>query len=97
MLFFFSKKSLKFFLNILAIFPVHRLHDTNNDTHLDGIEIMQAMAHMLPVPELQLQEKLGKSKEQIEQIMDERRKGMMKYYEGTVLMCPFVVHYQCAK
>jgi len=59
-----------------------RLHDTNNDTLLDGIEILQAMAHMLPVPELQLNEKLGKSKDQIEQIMDERRKGMMKYYEG---------------
>lgn len=58
------------------------MHDTNNDTHLDGIEIMQAMAHMLPVPELQLHEKLGKSKEQIEQIMEDRKKGMMKYYEG---------------
>ena len=54
----------------------------NNDTHLDGLEILAAMSHMMPVPELQLHEKLGKSKEQIEEIMAERQAGMMKYYEG---------------
>ncbi|XP_052273160.1 multiple coagulation factor deficiency protein 2 homolog [Dreissena polymorpha] len=65
-------------------FHYFRLHDTNNDTHLDGIEILQAMAHMIPVPELTLQEKLGKSNEAIEAMMDERRKGMMKYYEDII-------------
>ncbi|WAR19052.1 MCFD2-like protein [Mya arenaria] len=65
-------------------FHYFRLHDTNNDTHLDGIEIMQAMAHMLPVPDLTLQEKLGKSKEQIDAIMLERQEGMMKYYEDII-------------
>ena len=54
----------------------------NNDTHLDGLEILQAMSHMMPVPELELHEKLGKSKDQIEEMMVERQKGMMKYYEG---------------
>ena len=43
---------------------------------------MQAMAHMLPVPDLNLQDKLGKSKEQIDAIMKERQDGMMQYYEG---------------
>jgi len=47
------------------------------------VEIMQAMAHMLPVPELSLQEKLGKSKEQIAAMMDDRIKGMLHYYEGS--------------
>ncbi|KAL4238387.1 hypothetical protein ACF0H5_003096 [Mactra antiquata] len=65
-------------------FHYFRLHDTNNDTHLDGIEIWQAMAHMLPVPELQLHEKLGKSKEQIELMMEERTLGMQKYYEDMI-------------
>ena len=63
-----------------------RLHDTNNDTHLDGIEIYQAMAHMLPVPELEFSEKLGKSKEQQDEMMQERYKGMQKYYEGIKLV-----------
>lgn len=67
------------------VFCTDRLHDTNNDTHLDGIEIMQAMAHMLPVPELELSEKLGKSKEQQEEMMKERYDGMQKYYEGMFL------------
>ncbi|XP_045164269.1 putative mediator of RNA polymerase II transcription subunit 26 [Mercenaria mercenaria] len=65
-------------------FHYFRLHDTNNDTHLDGIEIMQAMAHMLPVPELELSEKLGKSKEQQEEMMKERYQGMQKYYEDMI-------------
>lgn len=65
-------------------FHYFRLHDTNNDTHLDGIEIMQAMAHMIPVPELELSEKLGKSKEQQAQMMEERYAGMQKYYEDLI-------------
>lgn len=65
-------------------FHYFRLHDTNNDTHLDGIEIMQAMAHMLPVPELTFAEKLGKSKEQQAEMMAERFKGMQKYYEDLI-------------
>ena len=38
----------------------------------------------MPPPELQLHEKLGKSKEQIDAIMAERQAGMMKYYEGNL-------------
>ena len=38
----------------------------------------------MPPPELQLHEKLGKSKEQIDAIMAERQAGMMKYYEGIL-------------
>lgn len=45
----------------------------------------------MPVPELQLHEKLGKSKEQIEEIMTERQKGMMKYYEGKEVVLHIMV------
>lgn len=65
-------------------FHYFRLHDTNNDTHLDGVEIMQGLAHMMPVPELEADEKIGKTNEQQAAMMAERYEGMRKYYEDLI-------------
>ncbi|KAK3597168.1 hypothetical protein CHS0354_038093 [Potamilus streckersoni] len=61
-------------------FHYFRIHDVNNDTQLDGIEILQAMSHMIPPPELTFTEKVGKSDEQIEAMKKDRQEGMLKYY-----------------
>ena len=48
-----------------------RLHDTNNDTRLDGLEILKALTHMMP-PEIMPHELQGKTPPQIEQLKKER-------------------------
>ncbi|KAL5008813.1 hypothetical protein ScPMuIL_014394 [Solemya velum] len=65
-------------------FHYFRLHDANNDTQLDGLEILAALSHMVPIPEIQAHEKVGKTEEQIEMIRKERNEGMLKYYTDIV-------------
>lgn len=59
-----------------------RLHDTNNDTKLDGLEIMAALNHMGQMFKLQPQERAGKTPEQIAALEEERQKGALKYFTG---------------
>ncbi|XP_067681452.1 putative uncharacterized protein DDB_G0294196 [Haliotis asinina] len=61
-------------------FHYFRLHDTNNDTMLDGLEILQALSHMLPPNNLQPHEVQGKTEEQIETMKQDRHKLMFKNY-----------------
>jgi tellurite resistance protein len=49
-----------------------RLHDTNNDTKLDGLEIMAALSHIEHMFEIQPQEKQGKTEQEIEKLKEER-------------------------
>ena len=59
-----------------------RLHDTNNDTKLDGLEVMAALNHMGHMFKLQAHEKMGKTPEQIAALEEERQKGALKYFTG---------------
>ncbi|XP_071080369.1 uncharacterized protein [Haliotis cracherodii] len=61
-------------------FHYFRLHDTNNDTMLDGLEILQALSHMLPPNNLQPHEVQGKTEEQVETMRQDRHKLMFKNY-----------------
>ncbi|XP_050404274.1 putative uncharacterized protein DDB_G0271606 [Patella vulgata] len=61
-------------------FNYFRLHDTNQDSHLDGLEILAALSHMLPPPELTPQEASGKKKEEIDAIMQARQEAMFNNY-----------------
>ncbi|XP_061194681.1 multiple coagulation factor deficiency protein 2 homolog [Saccostrea echinata] len=65
-------------------FHYFRLHDTNNDTKLDGLEIMAALHHMGDMFKLQPQEKIGKTPEQIAALEEERQKGALKYFTDII-------------
>lgn len=66
-------------------FHYFRLHDSNNDTKLDGLEIMAALSHMNVMFEVKPHEKIGKTEEQIAAMEKERQGGALKYYTG--LLC----------
>ncbi|XP_076463465.1 lymphotoxin beta receptor inhibitor-like [Babylonia areolata] len=53
-------------------FHYFRLHDTNNDTRLDGLEILKALSHMMPPVDVMPQEAQGKTPVEIEQIRKHR-------------------------
>lgn len=65
-------------------FHYFRLHDTNNDTKLDGLEIMAALNHMGQMFKLQPQERAGKTPEQIAALEEERQKGALKYFTDII-------------
>ncbi len=76
----------KIFNVILRCF-VFRLHDFDNNTKLDGLEIYKALTHLLPFePESEDKYKVsadhnqGKSKEEIESM---RKDDELQYYSGT--------------
>ena len=63
---------------------VFRLHDIDNNTRLDGLEIYNALAHYIPYEEVNDKEKIvvnkiGKSPAQIAQ---EERDAQEKYYSS---------------
>lgn len=70
----------------LFVFSFYRLHDTDNNTKLDGLEILQALAHMMPaddvVPPLKPEDTAGKTTEEIKKMEDERRDKVLDYYTG---------------
>lgn len=65
-------------------FHYFRLHDTNNDTKLDGLEIMAALNHMGQMFKLQPHERTGKTPEQITALEEERQKGALKYFTDII-------------
>ena len=66
------------------------MHDLNNDTLLDGLEILSALTHMLPFEELYAKtgsdveekedEKQFKTAEELKAATDKRRDEAMEYY-----------------
>ncbi|XP_064603133.1 multiple coagulation factor deficiency protein 2 homolog [Liolophura sinensis] len=69
-------------------FHYFKLHDTDNNTKLDGLEILQALAHMMPaddvVPPLKPEDTAGKTTEEIKKMEDERRDKVLDYYTGFI-------------
>ncbi|XP_021366738.1 multiple coagulation factor deficiency protein 2 homolog, partial [Mizuhopecten yessoensis] len=61
-------------------FHYFRLHDTNNDTKLDGLEILSALTHMVPAVKIKDNEKLGKTGEQIQLMQQQRSEQAVKYF-----------------
>lgn len=62
-----------------------RLHDTDNNTKLDGLEIYKAMVHMLPFDEIEnmVYKKVDTKGKSAEQIIKERKEQEIKYYTGN--------------
>lgn len=58
-----------------------RLHDSNNDTLLDGQEIMKALTHMMQPPELMPFEMQGKTAPDIAKLKKER---YLQFMQGIV-------------
>ena len=65
------------------------MHDLNNDTALDGLEILSALTHMLPYEELYSKtggketeegEKQFKTAEELKAASDKRKQEAMDYY-----------------
>ncbi|KAL8610963.1 hypothetical protein ACOMHN_042579 [Nucella lapillus] len=53
-------------------FHYFRLHDTNNDTRLDGLEILKALSHMMPPIQVMPHEAQGKTPVEMEQLKKQR-------------------------
>ncbi|XP_033735752.1 multiple coagulation factor deficiency protein 2 homolog [Pecten maximus] len=65
-------------------FHYFRLHDTNNDTKLDGLEILSALSHMVPMSKVNNQEKIGKTEEQIQLMEIARSEKAIKYFTDII-------------
>ncbi|XP_048734986.1 multiple coagulation factor deficiency protein 2 homolog [Ostrea edulis] len=65
-------------------FHYFRLHDTNNDTKLDGLEIMAALNHMAGMFKVQPHEAVGKTPQQIADLEEERQKGALQYFTDII-------------
>ncbi|CAC5405703.1 MCFD2 [Mytilus coruscus] len=65
-------------------FHYFRLHDTNNDTKLDGLEIMSALSHIQHMFEIQPHEKQGKTEAEIQKLQAERKAGSLQYFADVI-------------
>ncbi|XP_060069034.1 putative uncharacterized protein DDB_G0271606 [Ylistrum balloti] len=65
-------------------FHYFRLHDTNNDTKLDGLEILSALSHMVPMSKIKDNEKIGKTEEQLQLMQQERSEQAIKYFTDII-------------
>ncbi|XP_012935888.1 multiple coagulation factor deficiency protein 2 homolog [Aplysia californica] len=61
-------------------FHYFRLHDTNNDTMLDGLELLNALSHMMPPMEFAPHEINGKPAVEVEQMRKDRVREMLTNY-----------------
>jgi len=61
-------------------FHYFRLHDANNDTHLDGLELLKALSHMMPPPEFAPHEINNKAAVEVEQMKSQRIREMLGNY-----------------
>ncbi|GFR83337.1 multiple coagulation factor deficiency protein 2 [Elysia marginata] len=61
-------------------FHYFRLHDTNNDSLLDGLELLKALSHMMPPMDFQPHEINGKTAVEVESMRNQRTKEMMVNY-----------------
>ena len=63
-----------------------RMHDFDNNTKLDGLEIFKALTHLLPYEDEETKVDVrGKSKDDIEK---EKRRNQLLYYAGISVVSP---------
>ncbi|XP_060069035.1 putative cyclin-dependent serine/threonine-protein kinase DDB_G0272797/DDB_G0274007 [Ylistrum balloti] len=65
-------------------FHYFRLHDADNNTKLDGLEIMSALSHMSNMYDLTAAEKAGKSEQEVAELQRKRSDGATKHYADIV-------------
>lgn len=65
-------------------FHYFRLHDLDNNTKLDGLEIMSALSHMSSMYDLSDAEKAGKSEQEVAQLQRKRSDQATKHYADIV-------------
>ncbi|OWF43533.1 Multiple coagulation factor deficiency protein 2-like [Mizuhopecten yessoensis] len=63
-------------------FHYFRLHDADNNTKLDGLEIMAALSHMNNMYDLTAEETTGKSEQEVAELQRKRSEGATKHYSG---------------
>ncbi|XP_033735753.1 multiple coagulation factor deficiency protein 2 homolog [Pecten maximus] len=65
-------------------FHYFRLHDADNNTKLDGLEIMSALSHMSNMYDLTAAEKAGKSDQEVAELQRKRSDEATKHYADIV-------------
>ncbi|GFO46034.1 multiple coagulation factor deficiency protein 2 [Plakobranchus ocellatus] len=65
-------------------FHYFRLHDVNNDSMLDGLELLKALSHMMPPMDFQPHEINGKTAVEVESMRSQRTREMMVNYVRKV-------------
>ncbi|ELT89659.1 hypothetical protein CAPTEDRAFT_159406 [Capitella teleta] len=65
-------------------FHYFKLHDFDNNTMLDGLEIFKALTHLLPYDDQDDVQKVDPRGKSAEQVTDERRKAEIVYYTDIV-------------
>jgi hypothetical protein len=60
-----------------------RLHDFDNNTMLDGLEIFKALTHLLPYEEQDEVKQVDTRGKTVEEVMQERKRAEMTYYTGA--------------
>ena len=65
---------------------VCRLHDFDNNTKLDGLEIYKALTHLLPYEEQDDTEKVDPRGKTAEQVHMEKKKAELNYYTGRSML-----------
>ncbi|XP_059148036.1 multiple coagulation factor deficiency protein 2 homolog [Physella acuta] len=58
-------------------FYYFRLHDINNDTHLDGLEMLKALSHIIHTTDFEPDVISGKTAEEVEDMRNKRFREMM--------------------
>jgi len=61
------------------------MHDFDNNTKLDGLEILKALTHLLPYEEDQ-ESKVDVRGKSVDDIAREKREKELLYYTGTVIL-----------
>ncbi|XP_074640057.1 multiple coagulation factor deficiency protein 2 homolog [Tubulanus polymorphus] len=68
-------------------FHYFKLHDLDNNTKLDGLEILHAISHMLPYDEevgAKKPDLKGKTAEEVQKLMEEHKEQELKYYTDII-------------
>ncbi|XP_064622910.1 multiple coagulation factor deficiency protein 2 homolog isoform X2 [Lineus longissimus] len=65
-------------------FHYFKLHDFDNNTRLDGLEILNALTHMLPYEEASKLDLKGKTPDEVVEMKAKAKEDEMKYYTDIV-------------
>ena len=68
----------------VCVFINPRLHDFDNNTMLDGLEIFKALTHLQPYADVNAKETVEKTGKSLDQVQQEKQDAELKYYAGMV-------------
>jgi len=72
------------------------MHDFDNNTKLDGLEILKALTHLLPYEEDEQEEKANMRGKSADEKAKEKREKELLYYTGNLVFSQILQYYICA-